>query len=238
MIKKKHYQMAVCAIILMCLIGVALLVVHKRIEATHVEQPTETTQTASEDDSTTTATTSSAGYTETLSITSLHYSLPKVNSTPVIPEEPTETLIKDAEVLEESEEAEKESDEPKYVYTFTPEEDRALLKLAFAEAGNQDVDGKVLVMLVVLNRMASDEFSYDSIMEVIYAENQFSVIWNGMYDVATDCDPGCLEALELVKQGYDISQGATYFESMKSYDSWHYRNLNFLFEHGDHWFYN
>ena len=83
----------------------------------------------------------------------------------------------------------------------------------------------------------SDE-SCDSISEVIFARNQFSVTTNGMYDNAPTDDPGCLEALDLVMQGYDISQGATYFESYKSYDSWHYKNLNFLFEHGDHWFYN
>ena len=124
-----------------------------------------------------------------------------------------------------------------YAIPISTEDQNKLCKLAFAEAGNQDVDGKALVMLVVLNRVESDKFP-DSISEVIFARNQFSVTTNGMYENAPNDDPGCLEALELVMQGYDISQGATYFESVKSYDSWHYKNLNFLFEHGDHWFYN
>ena len=124
-----------------------------------------------------------------------------------------------------------------YAIPISTEDRNKLCKLAFAEAGNQDVDGKALVMLVVLNRVESDKFP-DSISEVIFARNQFSVTTNGMYDNAPTDDPGCLEALDLVMQGYDISQGATYFESYKSYDSWHYKNLNFLFEHGDHWFYN
>ncbi len=124
-----------------------------------------------------------------------------------------------------------------YAIPISTEDQNKLCKLAFAEAGNQDVDGKALVMLVVLNRVESDKFP-DSISEVIFARNQFSVTTNGMYENAPTDDPGCLEALELVMQGYDISQGATYFESVKSYDSWHYKNLNFLFEHGDHWFYN
>lgn len=127
--------------------------------------------------------------------------------------------------------------EPSVVVEISEADQILLLKLAFAEAGNQDVDGKALVMLVVLNRVKSDEFP-DTIYEVIHAKRQFSPVTNGAFDAATTSDPGCLEALELVMQGYDISQGATYFESMKSEDSWHYKNLNFLFEHGDHWFYN
>lgn len=129
-----------------------------------------------------------------------------------------------------------EIDEVEYVINLTKKEQNMLLKLAFAEAGNQDVNGKALVMLVVLNRVESDKFP-DNIYDVIHAKNQFSVVASGAYANATKSDQGCLEALELVMSGYDISEGATYFESIKSYDSWHYRNLEFLFEHGDHWFY-
>ena len=41
-----------------------------------------------------------------------------------------------------------------------------LVRIAMAEAGNQDVEGKALVMMVVLNRMLSDEFP-DTIEDVI-----------------------------------------------------------------------
>ena len=120
---------------------------------------------------------------------------------------------------------------------LTNREQEILLKVAYAEALNQDVEGKALVMLTILNRVNSDKFP-NSIEEVVLAQNQFTTVSNGAYARARIDDPGCLEALELVKSGYDSSQGATYFESIKSYDSWHYQNLNFLFEHGGHWFYN
>ena len=120
---------------------------------------------------------------------------------------------------------------------LTNREQEILLKVAYAEALNQDVEGKALVMLTILNRVNSDKFP-DSIEEVVLAQNQFTTVSNGAYARARIDDPGCLKALELVKSGYDSSQGATYFESIKSYDSWHYQNLNFLFEHGGHWFYN
>lgn len=147
------------------------------------------------------------------------------------------TKLETEPTVEETQPQVEEESEPEIVVEISEADQILLLKLAFAEAGNQDVDGKALVMLVVLNRVKSDEFP-DTISKVIYQKNQFSPVASGSFDRATSSNPGCLEALELVMQGYDISQGATYFESLKSYDSWHYRNLNFLFEHGGHWFYN
>lgn len=151
----------------------------------------------------------------------------------------SEVNFPESKVQAEEEKGKEEEEEKDYsdAVKLTKREQEILLRVAYAEALNQDVEGKALVMLTILNRVNSDKFP-DSIEEVVLAQNQFTTVSNGAYDRAELDDPGCLEALELVKSGYDSSQGATYFESIKSYDSWHYQNLNFLFEHGGHWFYN
>ena len=50
-----------------------------------------------------------------------------------------------------------------------------LAKIAMAEAESEDTEGKALVMLVVLNRVWSDEFP-DTIAGVIFQDGQFSPI--------------------------------------------------------------
>lgn len=110
-----------------------------------------------------------------------------------------------------------------------------LAKIAMAEAESEDTKGKALVMLVVLNRVWSDEFP-DTIAGVIFQDGQFSPISNGRYDVV-EPDADCYRALQLIQiDGWDGSQGATYFES-KSESNWHSEHLTFLFQHGRHYFY-
>lgn len=58
-----------------------------------------------------------------------------------------------------------------------------LAQLVEAEAGNQDFEGKCLVVDCVLNRVESPEFP-DNIHDVIFQEGQFSVIKNGAFDKA------------------------------------------------------
>lgn len=58
-----------------------------------------------------------------------------------------------------------------------------LAQLVEAEAGNQDFEGKCLVVDVVLNRVESDDFP-NTIEEVIFDPGQFSVITNGAFDKA------------------------------------------------------
>ena len=115
------------------------------------------------------------------------------------------------------------------------EDSRKLLKLAMAEAEGESVEGKALVILVVLNRVWSDQFP-DSIEAVIFQKNQFSPVAEGGRYWTTEPDAGCYEALELVMGGWDESQGAFYFESTGK-DGWHSQNLEFLFEYGGHRFY-
>lgn len=110
-----------------------------------------------------------------------------------------------------------------------------LAKIAMAEAEGEDVEGKALVIWVVLNRVWSDDFP-DSISEVIYQKGQFSPINNGRFD-RVEPDEDCYRALELIQtEGWDESQGALYFESESTSD-WHKKNLSFLFKYGNHYFY-
>lgn len=115
------------------------------------------------------------------------------------------------------------------------EDSYMLCKIAMAEAEGEDTEGKALVMLVVLNRVWTDEFP-DTIEGVIYQKNQFSPISNGRYD-KVEPDDDCWEALRMVESGWDESQGALYFESEKNADNWHSRHLKYLFTHGGHRFY-
>ena len=82
-----------------------------------------------------------------------------------------------------------ETEEPLIASMDWDKDDSYLLcKIAMAEAESEGVKGKALVMLVVLNRVWSNEFP-DTIEEVIFQKNQFSPVANGRYD-AVEPDEG------------------------------------------------
>lgn len=124
-------------------------------------------------------------------------------------------------------------------YDWDGEDAEMLMKIAMAEAEGESVEGKALVMLVVLNRVWSGQFP-DSIEAVIFQHYgnvwQFSPVVEGGRYWTTEPNEECAEALALVESGWDESQGAFYFESTGK-DGWHSRNLEFLFEYGGHKFY-
>lgn len=124
-----------------------------------------------------------------------------------------------------------ETEEPLIASMDWGKDDSYLLcKIAMAEAESEGVKGKALVMLVVLNRVWSNEFP-DTIEEVIFQKNQFSPVANGRYD-AVEPDEECYEALKLIQvDHWNESQDALYFES-KSDSKWHSENLEFLFKYG------
>lgn len=134
-------------------------------------------------------------------------------------EEPAETLCRLETVSEER----------------TPDSAYLLAKIAMAEAEGEDTEGKALVMLVVLNRVKADGFP-DTIEDVLYQPGQFSPVSSGRFG-RVEPDDDCWQALSMIEQeGWDESMGATYFES-KSESTWHEENLDFLFQHGTHYFY-
>ena len=70
-------------------------------------------------------------------------------------------------------EPEPERGEPRYPHIqLTLEEKQLLARVVWVEAQGESLEGQQAVAEVVLNRMASDEYS-DSLKGVIYAENQF-----------------------------------------------------------------
>lgn len=104
-----------------------------------------------------------------------------------------------------------------------------IAQLVMAEAGNQDLTGKRYVVDVVLNRVDSDDFP-NTVEEVIFQQNQFSVIDNGAFEEAGwTVTEECYEAVRLEYEerlNYDI----LYFSREPSkYASNH-------FKHQDHWF--
>ena len=117
--------------------------------------------------------------------------------------------------------------------TFT-NDDYLLAKIAKAEAGNQDTEGKALVIRVVMNRVSDQDFP-DSVKGVMYQENQFSPVLNGTFELV-EPDEDCWTALEMVRDGWDESQGALFFERASD-STWHRDNLKYLFTHEDHLFY-
>ena len=150
------------------------------------------------------------------------------------------TETQETETASEAQPSEEETDQEVYhskiaSMDWNAEDAYLLAKIAMAEAEGENIEGKALVILVVLNRVWSDEFP-DTIEEVLFQPLQFSTVIEGGRYYTTEPDNECIEALALVMSGWDESRGATYFES-KSESTWHSENLTFLFKHGNHYFY-
>ena len=133
--------------------------------------------------------------------------------------------------------------EKKWKYDLSEEDYQVLLRIVEAEAGGEDIEGRMLVASVVLNRVNSEAFP-DTVKEVVFQrENgtaQFSPAYSGRYDRVTVSEK-TIEAVERVLCGEDISEGALYFASRKYANSdsmsWFDEKLTFLFSHGGHEFF-
>lgn len=118
------------------------------------------------------------------------------------------------------------------------DESYLLARIAMAEAEGEDTEGKALVMCVVINRVWDSRFP-NTIKDVIYQDGAFTSISNGRYDRVVP-DEDCFKALQMVQiEHWDESHGALYFERPPEDGSstWHSRNLEKLFAHGNHTFY-
>ena len=120
--------------------------------------------------------------------------------------------------------------------TFTEEEEELLLKIGMAERGDTYCPTCIaLVMRTVLNRVESPKFP-STVKGVIYAEDQFTPVAEGTFEAAVPNDV-CRMALKSIKEGWDESQGALYYEWCEG-PSWHSQNLNLLLQHCATRFYN
>lgn len=102
-----------------------------------------------------------------------------------------------------------------------------------AEAEGESLELKEAVVKVVLNRV-EDTYFPDTIEDVIFQKlggvYQFSPIANGRWDRVEPTEE-CFTAVDnVLKQVYDDSMGATYFEACSDADNWHSQNLEFLYE--------
>ena len=114
------------------------------------------------------------------------------------------------------------------------DEYQMLAKIIMAEAGGEDLEGKALVANVIINRLVSPDFP-DDIPGVLFQDKQFATVSNKSYFSAAPNDE-CYKAIDMVMDGWDESEGATFFEA-ESDSTWHRDHLQFLFKHGNHYFY-
>lgn len=126
---------------------------------------------------------------------------------------------------------------------LTDHEREVLLRIVEAEAGCEDIEGKLLVANVVLNRVNHEQFP-DTVYDVVFQKEngvtQFSPISNGRYHKVTISEE-TESAVNRALEGEDISQGALYFAARKYADrdkmEWFDNHLTFLFSHGGHEFF-
>ena len=115
-----------------------------------------------------------------------------------------------------------------------------LLRIVQAEAGGEDITGKMLVANVIMNRVNHKRFP-NTVTEVVYQKNpngkaQFSPTVDGRMD-SVSVSQETVDAVERVLCGEDSSNGALYFRSVRSTSGWHDRALTRVLEHGNHIFY-
>ena len=129
--------------------------------------------------------------------------------------------------------------ENKNSFELNDNEYTVLLKIVEAEAGSEDLTGKMLVANVIMNRVNSDRFP-DTVTEVVYQRHngraQFSPTADGRIDTV-NVSPETITAVERVLNGEDSSNGALYFRSVYSNSGWFDSALTRVIEHGNHIFY-
>ena len=139
----------------------------------------------------------------------------------------------DAQVLSHSSSAKMMSDE----------DYENLLQIVEAEAGTEDIKGRVLVANVIMNRIKYPEFpnnATDVIWQYIDGVAQFSPVADGRISEVVPTDE-TKEAVRQALEGVDYSEGALFFiqksAAAKCNIQWFDKNLKKLFKHGVHEFY-
>lgn len=124
-------------------------------------------------------------------------------------------------------------------FAITEDDYEVLLRIVEAEAGGEDIIGKMLVANVVLNRLEIG-FGGDTITDVVFYKGQFTPAMTGKIFRVTVSEE-TIEAVERVMDGEDHSEGAIYFMARKLASKkgirWFDKNLKFLFKHGCHEFF-
>ncbi len=82
------------------------------------------------------------------------------------------------------------------INSLTDEEKELIARITFREAGNQDIDGQMAVVEVILNRVLSDKWP-DTVYKVLSQKGQFST-WSLRNKVSQENIEKMLEVIELV----------------------------------------
>ena len=138
-------------------------------------------------------------------------------------EEPVEVPVEEIQQETEAKELPHKATEPERVQQEPIEETRSgsgnsrneylLARLAMAEAEGESIEGKAMVIRVVLNRKQSSDFP-NTIEEVIFEDGQFTPVENGRFE-RVEPNAECWAALDMVLiDGWDESEGALYFEAV------------------------
>ena len=125
-------------------------------------------------------------------------------------------------------------------FAITDDDYQMLLRIVEAEAGGEDLKGKILVANVVFNRLEVNFSGADSVTDVIFDKGQFEPVTTGRIFRVTVSEE-TVEAVERALDGEDYSRGTLYFKSLtrasKKGSAWFEKNLTLVFTHGGHGFY-
>lgn len=132
----------------------------------------------------------------------------------------------------------------KYVVKLSEHDKEVLLRIVEAEAGDEDVEGRMLVANVILNRVNCKTEFPDNVTEVVFDHSggvyQFSPISDGSYYDVT-VTKGTKEAVDRVLKGEDKSKGALYFMARryaaKRNVEWFDSSLTYVLTYADHEFF-
>lgn len=119
-----------------------------------------------------------------------------------------------------------------------------LLAIVEAEAGGEDIEGRMMVANVILNRVKYPDAFPNNVTDVVWEKvggaAQFSPTIDGRIG-RVSISGMTREAVNRVIDGEDLSQGALFFmakaQAEEHNQKWFNGALKFLFEHGVHSFY-
>lgn len=115
------------------------------------------------------------------------------------------------------------------VHAAEPEkysEGELLARVVEAEAGNQGITGKRLVVAVIYNRVESEKFP-NTVYEVLTSPHQFSTVWNGQVE-KMEITPETLFAIE-IERAHRSDNEILYFNNGKC-------SGKFAYKYKDHYF--
>ena len=114
------------------------------------------------------------------------------------------------------------------------EDAQLLMAIAWSEAGNQNIEGQLKIMQVVMNRVKSEEFP-NSIRGVILQDNQFTSVSNGSFYKAKPTYETHL-ALAQLEMNREYDDEIVGFETVKNGSTLE-RYFDVAYVHQDHRFY-